>query len=303
MSDILIAGASGKIGYELLKTLNYSSIGTFFNEVKDIKIKNQIKLDLTNKELVNRFVSQQARFKTLIFLVGLAHTKGKRKDLHEFKKINYQALVNLMVSLAEYNKIPDKIIFSSTISVYGEKYNKTIYNENSENNPYSSYAITKLSAEQYLLDNYSTKSWILRFAPVYSSDFLLNINRRTKIRNFFYRIGNGSKKLSLCNIENIVVVIEGIINNKVPNGIYNISDRINYTYDDLLRRQKANLIFPIPMFAIKLLYYLGLLVNNTFLIENTIKLISNNIFPSNKIQSFLNLPGTMNINDMTIDDS
>lgn len=38
MSDILIAGASGKIGYELLKTLNYSSIGTFFNEVKDIKI-------------------------------------------------------------------------------------------------------------------------------------------------------------------------------------------------------------------------------------------------------------------------
>ena len=38
------------------------------------------------------------------------------------------------------------------------------------------------------------------------------------------------------------VVAEAIINNKVPNGVYNISDNINYTYDDLLRWQKANLI-------------------------------------------------------------
>ena len=29
-------------------------------------------------------------------------------------------------------------------------------------------------AEQYLLDKFSDKTWILSFAPVYSSDFLLN---------------------------------------------------------------------------------------------------------------------------------
>ena len=208
--------------------------------------------------------------------------------------MNYQTLVNLISALAENNRIPDKIIFSSTISVYGEKYKQTIYSEDSDCKPYSAYAVTKLAAEKYLLDNFNTKSWILRLAPVYSSDFLLNINRRTKIRSIFYRIGKGSKNLSLCNIENIGVAVEAIINNKVPNGVYNISDNINYTYDDLLRWQKANLIFPIPMFVIKLLYYLGKFVNNTFLRENTVKLITNNIFPPDKICSHIYLPATIN---------
>ena len=64
--------------------------------------------------------------------------------------------------------------------------------------------MTKLEAEQYLLDNFGTKSWILRFAPVYSSEFLLNINRRIRMGSRFYQVGDGSRKLSLCNIENLL---------------------------------------------------------------------------------------------------
>ena len=157
----------------------------------------------------------------------------------------------------------------------------------------SPYAVTKLEAEQYLLDNFGLKSWILRLSPIYSSDFLLNIYRRTKIGSSFYRVGKSLKKLSLCNIGNVVTVVEGIIKDKVPVGTYNLSDPKEYTYDELLQWQKAKLVLYIPLIAVKLLYHLGKFTNIIFLKENTIKLISDNIFPSEKIRTYIDIKGTI----------
>jgi nucleoside-diphosphate-sugar epimerase len=260
---------------------------------------NFFSLDLTQEADVKTFAEKSPKCDTLIFLVGLAHAKGKGKDLPEFKKLNYQTLVNLLSALGNYNKIPHKIIFSSTISIYGEKYHQSVYGEDSGKKPFSPYAVTKLEAEQYLLDNFAEKSWILRFAPVYSSDFLLNINRRIRMGSKFYRVGKGSRKLSLCNIENIRVAVEAIIKDKVPAGIYNLSDPKEYTYIELLRCQKANWVLPIPAFSVRLLYYLGKFFNSTFLKENSVKLISDNVFPSDKIRSYVELPSV--INDVIFD--
>ena len=127
----------------------------------------------------------------------------------------------------------------------------------------------------------------------------MNINRRIRVGSWFYRVGKISRKLSLCSIQNIGAVVEAIIEDKIPADIYNISDPKEYTYDELLRWQKANWVFPIPVLAVKLLYYLGKSMNNTFLKENTVKLISDNIFPSEKICSHIDLPAT--INDVQFD--
>ena len=214
--------------------------------------------------------------------------------------INFQTLENLLSELDRKNKIPKKIIFSSTISVYGEKSQNINYTEELMNKPLSPYAVTKLEAEKYLLEKFQDKSWILRFAPVYSNDFLLNINRRTRIGRIFYRVGKGNRKLSLCNIKNIGIAVEKIINDKVPIGIYNLSDSGEYSYNKLLQKQKAKWVLPIPIFFVKFLYLLGKVFNNVFLIENTIKLISDNIFTSKKICSFINL--TASLNDLRLDD-
>ena len=125
--------------------------------------------------------------------------------------INNQTLTNLLSVLNSLNKLPKKIIFSSTISIYGEQYSQNNYFEDSLKLPLSPYAISKLKTEQYLLKYFKDTTWILRFAPVYSQNFLLNIDRRTKIGCYYFRVGQGKYKLSLCNIENIAVVIEGII--------------------------------------------------------------------------------------------
>ena len=293
MQHILVAGGSGYIGSHLFSQLKDQASITSVDYGDNQNAKEIINLDLTNTDNVNYFAGNCDHFDILIFLVGLAHAKGKGKDLPEFKKINYQTLENLLSALAGNNKVPDKIIFASTISVYGEKYHQSVYNEDSKKKPFSPYAVTKLDAEQYLIDNFADKCWILRFAPVYSSDFLLNINRRIRLGSWFYRVGKISRKLSLCSIQNIGAVVEAIIKDKIPADIYNISDPKEYTYDELLRWQKANWVFPIPVLAVKLLYYLGKSMNSTFLKENTVKLISDNVFPSEKICSHIDLPATI----------
>ena len=288
MKNILIAGASGYIGSKLIPAFekNYNTFLTGHNKVLNNKI---ITLDLTNNEQVDNFVNNCTAPDSLIFLVGLAHKKGKRKDLNAFKKINYHTLKNLLSSLDRYNKTPNKIIFASTISIYGEKFDNDMYYEDSKKSPFSPYAVTKLMAERFLLDSYADKSWILRFAPVYSKNYRLNINRRTKINNFYYSVGDGSSKLSLCNVNNIIFSIDCIINDKVPTGSYNISDPVHYSYKDILNIIEAKKIIRIPTFFVKILFSIGKNLNNIFLKENSIKLITDNIYPSEKIQEFVKL--------------
>jgi len=291
---ILIAGGTGYIGSHLYSQLEEQAAVTSINYGNDQTEKDLINLDLTDIDKVNHFTDKCDHFDVLIFLVGLAHAKGKGKDFPEFKKVNFQTLVNLLSALDGNNKIPEKLIFASSISVYGERYHQSIYDEDMVGKPFSPYALTKLKAEHYLLKNFGNRSWILRFAPVYSWDFLLNVDRRTKMGSSFYQVGRGGKKLSLCNIENIKAALEAIINGKVPVGLYNLSDLTEYTYNELLMWRNAARVIHIPLFAIRMLYHLGKFFKSTFLKENTVKLISDNVFPSDKIRLYVDLPATIN---------
>ena len=292
--NILIAGANGFIGSFLYNRLNKNYFITALDYSKGLIEDNFSSLDLTQEADVTNFAKNAPICHALIFLVGLAHKKGKGQELDEFRRINKQTLINLLSTLDKKNKLPEKIIFASTISVYGEIINQSLYPEDSSKEPYSPYAITKLEAEEYLLNNYNTQSWILRFAPVYSLDFQLNINRRTRARGWFYRVGNGSKKLSLCNLENIGLAVQGILEDKVPAGIYNISDENEYSYNDLLHYVNTKWIVHIPTFLVKGLYVVGKMMNNIFLKENATKLISDNIFPSDKIRQYIKLISKLN---------
>ena len=301
MNNILITGANGNIGYFLYNNLSqkFTVIGTRFS--KSNNQKKLIQLDLSDSSAVDLFVQETELCNTLIFLVGLAHKKGKKEEVDSFRAINVQTLKNILTKLKQHNKLPEKFIFASTISVYGERLQKNSYTENSNTSPFSPYAVTKLEAEEFLLNNYTDQSWILRLAPVYAPNFLLNIQRRTKMGGMNYKVGKGIAKLSLCNMGNIESAVEGILSNKVPAGVYNISDEIDYTYNDLLKHVNANWIIPIPSLFMKGVYGIGKIMNNVFLKENAIKLISDNIFPSDKIRKHITLPATLdNYNSKSI---
>ena len=221
--------------------------------------------------------------------MGLAHFKGGKNDYEQFLLTNFTTLKNLLSELRKNNKIPSQIIYTSTISVYGESYSGKLFAEDAQKKPFSAYAKTKLLCENYLLKNFKKQSWILRLAPVYSNTFLLNINRRTKFFKFFYRVGAGENRLSLCNIENIGLTIKSIINQIIPYGIYNIADDKIYTYNDLLCFKKSSSYIIIPPIIIKGFYYFGKFLKINYLRENSIKLLTNNIYPVGKINKFIRL--------------
>jgi len=290
---IILTGVNGFIGSFLFKKFKNNCSITAMGYTQRLFESDYTSLDLTDKVEVLNFAENAPKCDVLIFLVGLAHKKGKRRDLDEFRNVNKQTLINLLISLDKNNKLPAKIIFASTISVYGEKMHQNIYYEDSSKNPFSPYSITKLEAEEYLLNKYSTQSWILRFAPVYGPDFQLNIKRRTKVGNRFYKIGDGTKKVSLCNLENIGLVVKGILEDKIPAGVYNISDQNEYSYNDLLKYVNAKWIFRVPDILVKVVYVLSKILNHIFLKENAIKLISDNTFPSDKIRVYIDLPAVL----------
>ncbi len=289
MKNVLIAGATGHLGSYLLGELKdyHNVLGlSKSGNIKD----GALKIDLTNEYKTKSFAKSCQNFDVLIFLVGLAHSKGESKQYPIFRKMNVNTLKNLLSSLEKEKKLPSIIIYTSTISVYGEELRTNHYIENSKTNPKSPYGKTKLEAERYLLKYYHSASYILRLAPIYSSKFTLNLKRRSELWNFNYKVGNGNKKLSLCNIKNLKYAIDGIIERNVPQGIYNLADEKPYTFNNIIDLRKRKVVIRLPNFFVLFIFLIGKYFKNIFLKENSIKLLSNNIYPSNKIREYLKLP-------------
>lgn len=290
---ILIAGGSGYIGSKLAKELRKQFTVITLDLSGLNRRSDTFRVDLTKRNVVSTFAHEVVKPDVLIFLTGLAHKKGEGRDYEVFRETNYLTLTNLTQELERAGKLPDKIIFASTISVYGERFQQKVYTEELEPMPSSPYAVTKLEAETFLMKEFRDKTWILRFAPVYSPSFTLNIDRRSKIGRYLYQVGDGHRKLSMCNLNNIIHSTVGIILDEVPNGVYNISDSQSYSYRDLIQYQGGGIRIKIPYFLMRLVLHLGRVTQNIFLAENATKLITDNTFPSKKISKFVSLSATL----------
>ena len=151
MKQILICGSSGNIGSFLFENLKhkYKVLGT-----SNSPNSKYFQIDLLDKSQIKKSLCDLGSIDTLIFTVGLAHSKGENKDYKMFEEVNLKTLKQTLLSLKELNNLPEKIIFTSTISVYGEKLESTVYLEDHKTTPSSPYAVTKLKAESFLLKNF-----------------------------------------------------------------------------------------------------------------------------------------------------
>ena len=200
-------------------------------------------------------------------------------------KVNYEVTKYLVDLSNEYLKLKH-FIFLSTISVYGERMDKDVYIESDECYPKSPYAVAKKKSEEYIEANCRSPYYILRLAPVYSDEFRLNIQRRTEIKGFNYIVGNGSNKLSLCNVRNVLSVINNMIDGNVEkNEIYNVSDEKVYSFNDMIENNKiSEFKIWVPKVAVRGLHIINkITIKKQFIEENSIKLVSDNIYTSDKI--------------------
>lgn len=283
---ILITGVYGIVGSYLCKELmkNHEIIGVGRKEKYD-GCDKYYSCDITDKKQLQKVMEENKDLDVIIHCAALAHNKGNDLSKERFMKVNYEATKDLVDLSNESLKLKN-FIFVSTISVYGERLNKDIYVETDQCEPRSPYAVAKKKSEEYIIDNYKSNYTILRLAPVYSKDFTLNIERRSKIKGIPYKVGNGKQRLSLCNIRNIYEAVNYIVQNadEETKEIYNISDEKIYEFKDLLKFVGAKKSITLPKFAFKWLYAINkVTIKKQFVHENSIKLISDNIYSCEKI--------------------
>ena len=253
MKKIVITGVNGIIGSELRRRFidkGYYVIGVDRTEPKEKEGNGDehgqfkyAKLDITDKDGVGQFFSD-LRFDYLIHCAALVHKNSQDLSFDNFMKINFEGTKNIFDSVMgnKSNHGFGGAVFFSTIEVYGGEGRDGVISEGDECRPITFYGKSKLAAEKYLVKlnkEYKLPIIILRLTPVYSKDFLRNVKRRVLVAagKFFYRVGDGKQRISLCSRENVIDVVEACIEGGVPFGageIFNIADDKVYSFNDLL---------------------------------------------------------------------
>ena len=298
---ILITGINGFIGSNIYKSLEYKYDILGISKSKTSNIcNNYISCDLTDKEALENIIKENRDIDIIVHCAALAHNKGNDLSKERFMKVNYD-VTKYLIDLSNKYLSLEKFIFLSTISVYGERIDKNIYLEEDKCYPKSPYAVAKKKSEEYIQSNCKSDYYILRLSPVYSHKFKLNIKRRTEMRGINYIVGKGNNKLSLCNVKNIAFAVEKIIDGTMsPREIYNVSDEKEYNFSDMLEVNKVSTFkITIPKFLIGILYYINkVTIKKQFIEENCIKLISDNIYSSEKLCRCIRMNN--NLSDLNI---
>lgn len=283
---VLLTGVNGCIGSNIYKELRSKHEIVGISQSKISKVCNQyISCDLTDKEALEEIIKKHNDIDVIVHCAALAHNKGNDLSKERFMKVNYGATKDLVDLSNKYLNLK-QFIFLSTISVYGERMEKSVYVEGDECYPKSPYAVAKKKSEEYIEANCKSSYFMLRLAPVYSDEFKLNIQRRTEMKGFNYIVGNGSNKLSLCNVKNIVLTIDNMMDGNVEkNEIYNVSDENVYSFADMLGINKVSKMkIWIPKIGIQALHGINkVTIKKQFIEENSIKLVSDNIYSSQKL--------------------
>jgi len=177
MSDkILITGGAGYIGSHVANLLldkGYSVTiidNLITGNKKLIPKKANLEIcDIANKAKVSKILKKN-NFKVVLHFAGLIRVDESVEK--PAKYINYNFLkAKVFLKLCLKHKI-NKIIFSSTASVYGNTKNKTV-NEKDTLSPLNPYAISKMKFEKYLINNSKKKNFsfvILRYFNVAGSE-------------------------------------------------------------------------------------------------------------------------------------
>ena len=280
MKTILITGASGFIGQALCQelSLQYKVIGLdrglrCNNQETWVSVKADIEDEKMLKDVCNKYLPD-----VVIHCAGLAHQKlNSKTSTNLYEKMNSIATEKLAHAAVSANPSV-YFIFLSSISVYGEDFRKKIIKETDQCFPTSSYAVSKLDAENRLEKLYAANLLkridLLRLAPVYDVQWSLNLEKRvfSPRKMFYLRFGSGEQKMSALARQNLVEFIGFRLKHLVQQpfcDIINICDERPYQFNEIIeifqktKYQPEKRVINIPLQLVRLpILFMGLLLKN-----------------------------------------
>ena len=234
---ITIIGHSGYIDSLLKKKLSRNKnvklikSNYFYNNFKDLK-KNDKKIILKSKLIYYLTFNNDLKF------------AQKNRKLHFQQTI---LPLKALLKLLEYKKEITNIIFTSTVTVYGNTKNKKI-NESYKPNPISVYDKHKIYCENLLLSfskRSNIKTTIFRLSNVYgyslikskskNRGFINNITKSACAGNDMIVYGSGNYLRDFIHIKDVVDLLFIAKLKQANNKIYNLSYGKSYSLLYLLK--------------------------------------------------------------------
>lgn len=262
---ILFTGASGFLGdniYPILsKRYDIDTLGLSVNDTYNFDF----------SEKIPHFSKQ---YNIVIHAAGKAHSiPMSRKEEGMFFQINLQGTKNLCAALDEIES-PKALIFISTVAVYGAESGININEEHTLLGT-SPYALSKIQAEEYLVDwclKNKVTLGIIRPSLIAGKNPLGNLGAMINgiKAGKYFRIGNGSARKSILMAEDIARIIPKLAE---IGGIYNVCDNHHPSFAELeeLISKQLNKKPPgsIPYWTAKSLALVGDCVGNKFPINSS----------------------------------
>ncbi len=252
----LITGYSGFLGKSIVK---------HFDPKKIVRLGRNKNSDIVfdfekNNQIVNNEFN--LRIETIIHAAGLAHVyPSDKSEKNKMYLINITGTVKLL-KYAEKLKKLKKIIFISSVSVYGIDQGQNI-NENYSPTPNTIYGKSKLEAEKIIIDwaiKNNIKYYILRLPLVFGENPPGNLKKMiTAIKNNrFFLIDNGKAKKSMVLANDIGKLISNISG---ESGVYNLNDGYHPSFKEIsiILSNKFNSKIPksIPKVIAKIISKIG----------------------------------------------
>ena len=185
------------------------------------------------------------------------------RDKSEYQRTNVDGAGNVALICEE--KGIDKIVFTSTVAVYGFAEPRT--DESGAINPFNEYGRTKFEAEEKLRawQNQGENSLlIVRPTVIFGEGNRGNVfNLLNQIASGkFLMVGKGENKKSMAYIGNIVAFLETCLVTEQKYGTYNYVDTPDLTMNELVSQVRAKLKGKTGV-GPRLPYWLGLLLGST----------------------------------------
>ncbi|WP_339657164.1 NAD-dependent epimerase/dehydratase family protein [Flavobacterium frigidarium] len=220
MRKVIITGASGFVG---------------------VNLTDYLKVDYKILALSARYISMQ-RFdlgaEIIIHLSGKAHDLKKVSKPQDYYDANFELTKQLFDAFLESKA--KVFIFMSTVKAVADNIEGRMTEEITAD-PKTHYGISKRQAEEYILSKslpIDKRVFILRPCMIHGIGNKGNLNLLYQLvaKGLPWPLGGFTNKRSFLSIENLCFIIKELLeNSKIPSGIYNISDDVSLSPNELIK--------------------------------------------------------------------
>ena len=257
---VLITGSEGFIGTALKQCLTKEAYDVWGIDCVDKAESQVIKADLLDIAETAKALEECLPFSAVIHTAGLAPGKAIPSG-DSYERLNTQMTENLLKAIK--GQCP-RLIFLSSVAVYGEDQRSTPVSTNDEVRPATDYGRSKVQCEKLVIESNIKNCDILRLSPVYDKSHMKNVKKRVcmpgpfSVKLRFWP----SPQYSLCDIETVVQCVLNLLN-QPPCGhvITNVADPRPYSQNELLT-WFPGISLPLPTFIFKPFYYATYLLPN-----------------------------------------